>query len=169
VLENSIFALLALFLMIGAMMVIWSRETILSAFGFLVAMLAIAGLFALLDNSFLFLAQIMVTAGAVVVLSLMVVTSINLKEENLPKEPYKFRWIVVSSILVAPFGLLIYRSLISLHKSFAEVSSGYGGLEMVGDRLFTDWVLPFEIVSVLLLAAMLAAIVIARKEIRDDS
>jgi len=169
VLENSIFALLALFLMIGAIMVIWSKESVMSAFGFLIAMLATAGLFALLDNSFLFLAQIMVTAGAVVVLSLMVVTSINLREKSLPKEPHKFRWIVISSILVAPFGLLIYRSLISIEQGFGEVNDGYGSLKIVGDMLFTNWVLPFEIVSVLLLAAMVAAIVIARKERSHDT
>lgn len=164
-LENSIFAILALFLMIGAMMVVWSRESVLSVFGFLIAMLAMAGLFALLDNSFLFLAQIMVSAGAIVVLSLMVITSINMKEENLPDEPYKLRWILFTSVLVAPFSLLIYKALMTVHRSFTETKEGYGTLKVVGERLFSDWVLPFEIVSVLLLAVMLGAIVIARREI----
>lgn len=167
-LESSIFAILALFLMIGAMMVVWSKESVLSVFGFLVAMLAMAGLFALLDNSFLFLAQIMVSAGAIVVLSLMVVTSINTKEENLPNEPYKLRWILFSTVLVAPFSLLIYKALMTVHRSFAETKEGYGTLKTVGETLFSKWVLPFEIVSVLLLAAMLAAIVIARKEIKRE-
>ena len=167
-LENSIFAILALFLMIGAIMVVWSRESVLSVFGFLIAMLAMAGLFALLDNSFLFLAQIMVSAGAIVVLSLMVVTSINMKDENLPDEPYKLRWILFSAVLVAPFSLLLYKALTTMHRSFAETKEGYGTLKAVGESLFSEWVLPFEIVSVLLLAAMLAAIVIARKEIKRE-
>ena len=164
VLENSIFAVLALFLVGGSLMLLWSRQTILSAFGFLIAMLAMAGLFALLGNSFLFLAQIMIAVGAVVVLSLMVITTINLKEENLPDEPYKLRWMLFSAVLVAPFSLLMYRTLIYLQQQFGAVDEAYGSLKVTGKELFSHWVLPFEIVSVLLLAAMLAAIVIARKE-----
>lgn len=163
-LENSIFAILALFLIGGSLMMLWSRQTVLSAFGFLIAMLAMAGVFALLDNSFLFLAQIMVSVGAVVVLSLIVITSINMKEENLPNEPHKLRWILLSALLVTPFSLLMYRALTHIHQNFEAGKEGYGTLKMMGGELFGHWVLPFEIVSVLLLAAMVAAIVIARKE-----
>jgi NADH-quinone oxidoreductase subunit J len=145
-------------------MVLWSRQTVLSGFGFLIAMLAMAGVFALLGNSFLFLAQIMIVVGAVVVLSLIVITTINMKEENLPDEPRKFTWMLLSAVLVAPFSVLMYRTLVYLHHSFAETKEGYGSLKAMGGELFGRWVLPFEIVSVLLLAAMLAAIVIARKE-----
>jgi len=164
VLENSIFAILALFLMGGSLMMIWSRQTVLSAFGFLIAMLAMAGVFAVLENSFLFLAQIMVSVGAVVVLSLMVITSINMKEENLPNEPKKLRWILFSAVLVAPFSFLMYRALTHIDHSFGASQEGYGVLKNLGGELFSNWVLPFEIASVLLLAAMVAAIVIARKE-----
>jgi NADH-quinone oxidoreductase subunit J len=169
VLENSIFAVLALFLLGGALMMLWSRQTVLSAFGFLIAMLAMAGIFAMLGNSFLFLAQIMIAVGAVVVLSLIVITTINMKEENLPDEPLKLRWILFSVVLVAPFSLLMYRSLILLHHGFEKSVEGYGTVKAMGAELFSDWVLPFEIVSVLLLAAMVAAIVIARKEPSHDA
>jgi len=164
VLENSIFTILSLFLIGGALMVLWSREIVLNAFGFLIAMLAMAGLFALLDNSFLFLAQIMVSAGAVVVLSLIVVTTINLKRENLPKEPNKIRWMAISTLIVSPISLLVYKTLTMMDREFQKSVDGYGTLKVVGGEMFSSWVLPFEIVSVLLLAAMLAAIVIARKE-----
>jgi len=102
--------------------------------------------------------------GAVVVLSLMVITTINLKEEELPDEPAKGKWILLSALLVAPFSVLMYRSLSYLHQSFGDTKEGYGTLKMMGQELFGHWVLPFEIVSVLLLAAMVGAIVIARKE-----
>ena len=148
---------------------LWSRQTIISAFGFLMAMLAMAGVFALLENSFLFLAQIMVSVGAVVVLSLMVITTINLKEENLPREPHKLRWILLSALMVAPFSLLMYKALVFTHQSFESTEEGYGSLKILGGELFDHWVLPFEIVSVLLLAAMVAAIVIARKEPSHDA
>jgi len=148
-------------------MMLWSRETIVSAFGFLVAMLAMAGEFALLDNSFLFLAQIMVSVGAVVILSLIVITTINLKDENLPDEPRKLGWMLFSSLMVTPFALLMYRALIHLQQKLDTPKEGYGTLKSMGSELFSNWVLPFEIVSVLLLAAMLAAIVIARRETKQ--
>ena len=163
-LENSIFAILALFLIGGAVMLLWSRQIVLSLFGFLIVMLSMAGLFALLGNSFLFLAQIMIAVGAVVVLSLMVMMTINLREDRLPEEPSKLRWMLLSALLVAPFSLLMYRSLVHLHHSFRQAGEAYGTLGAMGSELFGHWVLPFEIVSVLLLAAMVAAIVIARKE-----
>jgi len=136
----------------------------LSAFSFMTAMLALAGMFALLENSFLFLAQIMVAVGAVVVLTLLVIVSVNIKESNLPEEPLKFRWMLLSALLVTPLALLIYRALTHMHRGWAETAEGYGSLRMMGQVLFHDWVLPFEIVSVMLLAAMVGAIVIARKE-----
>ncbi|MHC3995795.1 NADH-quinone oxidoreductase subunit J family protein [Thiomicrolovo sp. ZZH C-3] len=163
-LENSLFAVLALIMLSGAAAMVYLRQTLYGAFGFLCAMLAMAGLFALLENGFLFLAQIMVAVGAVVVLSLMVIVSVNAKDENLPHEPYKLRWILFSAVLTLPFGLLLYRALVHLHRGFAESAEGFGTLHAVGASLFQQWVLPFEIVSVLLLAAMLGAIVIARKE-----
>lgn len=163
-LENSLFAILALFMVGGSLAMLWNKQTVFGAFGFLVAMLALAGMFALLQNSFLFLAQIMVSVGAVVVLSLMVIVSVNAKEENLPKEPNKLRWIVLAALLSLPFGVLMYRTLVHLDRHFQNVAADYGTLKSMGEQLFSEWVLPFEIVSVLLLAAMIGAIVIARKE-----
>ena len=164
VLELSIFFILALFLSGGSLGMILFKQTLYSAFSFLLAMLALAGMFALLDNSFLFLAQIMVSVGAVVVLSLMVIVSLNAKDENLPDEEHKFKWTLISSILVIPFSLLMHKALQSTHLKFEETVEGYGSLKMMGKTLFTDWVLPFEVVSILLLAAMVGAIAIARKE-----
>lgn len=168
-LENSIFAVLALFLLLGSAGMIGFKQTLFSAISFMLAMLALAGIFALLDNSFLFLAQIMVSVGAVVVLTLLVIVSVNIKEVNLPNEPFKFRWIFLSALLVAPLAMLIYKALTHVHYTWAETEEGYGSLKMMGMTLFHDWVLPFEIVSVLLLAAMVGAIVIARKEQSHDA
>ena len=169
-LENSIFAILAIFLLMGSLGMIMFKQTLFSAISFMLAMLALAGMFALLQNSFLFLAQIMVSVGAVVVLSMLVIVSVNIKEANLPKEPAKFRWMILSAILVTPVAMLIYKALTHVHTVFEKTTTeGYGSLKMMGATLFHEWVLPFEIVSVLLLAAMVGAIVIGRKEQPYDS
>ncbi len=161
-LEISIFTILALFMLGGSIAMITNRQTLFSAFGFLVAMIGLAGMFALLDSRFLALAQIMVSVGAVVVLSMLTILTINVKLENLPLEPHKYKWILFSSILVLPITLLIYRSTTALYQSFSTMETISS--KIVGKLLFSNWVLPFEIVSILLLTAMVGAIVIARKD-----
>ena len=165
-LEISIFAILSLFIVGGSVAMIINKQTLLSAFGFLVAMLGLAGMFALLDSRFLALAQIMVSVGAIIVLSMLTILTINAKEENLPHEPYKYRWILFSSIIVSPFTLLLYKTLHSFGKGFEQGESFTATL--IGKTLFREWVLPFEIVSVLLISAMIGAIVIARKEKKKE-
>lgn len=161
-LEISIFTILALFMLGGSIAMITNKQTIFSAFGFLVAMIGLAGMFALLDSRFLALAQIMVSVGAVVVLSMLTILTVNAKEQNLPHEPNKYRWIIFSSILVLPFTFLLYKTLTVAHQSFAPMENVTS--KVVGKLLFSEWVLPFEIVSILLLTAMVGAIVIARKD-----
>ena len=119
-------------------------------------------MYALLDSRFLAKSQKIVSVGAVLVLSMLTILTVNAKEENLPQEPNKYKWIAFSSILVLPFTLLLYKSTSSLYSSFAlsEVATS----KVVGKLIFSEWVLPFEIVSILLLVGMLAAIVIARKD-----
>ncbi len=161
-LEISIFTILALFILGGSIAMITNKQTLFSAFGFLVAMIGLAGMFALLDSRFLALAQIMVSVGAVVVLSMLTILTINAKPENLPAEPYKYKWILFSSILVSPITLLIYSSTTMLFQSFSTMETISS--KVVGKLLFSDWVLPFEIVSILLITAMVGAIVIARTD-----
>jgi len=161
VLELSLFVILALFVLGGAVAMISSKQTLFSAFGFLVAMIGIGGMFALLHNQFLAIAQIMVAVGAVVVFSMLTILTVNAKEKNLPKEPHKWKWMLFSAVLVSPFTLLIYKVLGTLPNRFQEGETVTS--KVLGKTLFSDWVLPFEILSILLLSAMLAAIVIARK------
>ena len=162
--ETIIFILLSLFLLLGSLTVVAARRPATNAVGFMAVLLAVAGLFALLHLTFLFLAQVLVSVGAVVVLTLIVILTVNLKEEQLPKEPLKYLWIVVTSAVVAPFGWLLYRTLASVAHAFPPVEEGFGSAEATGRALFGDWVLPFEILSLLLLAAMVGAIIIGKKE-----
>jgi len=164
VLEISIFTILATFMLGGSIAMISNKQTLFSAFGFLVAMIGLAGMFALLDSRFLAIAQIMVSVGAVVVLSMLTILTVNAKNENLPDEPHKYKWILFSSFLVLPFTLLMYKSTTALYQSFSSMEAISS--KVVGKLLFSEWVLPFEIVSILLLAAMVGAVVIARKERR---
>jgi len=159
-LEYIIFFILAIFMLGGSLAMITNKQTLFSAFGFLVAMIGLAGLFALLDSRFLAIAQLMVSVGAIVVLSMLTILTVNAKESELPKEPNKYKWILGSIILVIPFTLILYKSLLTLPNHFAKMQ--VSNSKVMGELLFSGWVLPFEIVSILLLTAMLGAIVIAR-------
>lgn len=165
-LEISIFSILALFMIGGSIAMISNKQTVFSAFGFLVAMIGLAGIFALLNSQFLAIAQIMVSVGAVVVLSMLTILTVNARESNLPKEPHKYKWIIFTSILVTPFTVLLYKTLTILPEHFSAMETVNS--KVTGKLLFSEWVLPFEILSILLLSAMLGAIVIARKSKRKQ-
>ena len=160
-LEISVFSILALFMIGGSIAMISNRQTVFSAFGFLVAMIGLAGIFALLNSQFLAVAQIMVSVGAVVVLSMLTILTVNASEKSLPHEPNKTKWIIFTSILVAPFTILLYKALATLPDHFSTMETINS--KVIGKELFSEWVLPFEILSILLLSAMVSAIVIARK------
>jgi len=162
-LEIIIFSILAAFMIGGSLAMITNKQTVFSAFGFLVAMLGLAGMFALLDNRFLAIAQIMVSVGAVVVFSMLTILTINMKEKSLLVEPDKFKWIAFSIVLIAPFTYLLYKSLSSTALKFSTSIQTFD-TKAVGHELFTSWALPFEMVSILLLVGMLGSIVIARKK-----
>jgi NADH-quinone oxidoreductase subunit J len=153
-------------MIVGSFAMISNRQTVFSAFGFLVAMIGLAGIFALLNSQFLAIAQIMVSVGAVVVFSMLTILTVNAKEENLPHEPNKTKWILFTSLLVAPFTLLLYKVLATLPNEFVQLETINS--KIMGKVLFSEWVLPFEILSILLLSAMVGAIVIARKSKRKE-
>lgn len=163
VLELSIFSILAIFMLFGSIAMVVNKQTLFSAFGFLVSMIGLGGMFALLDNRFLALAQVMVSVGAVIVLSMLTILTINAREKSLPQEPHKMRWMLLSVVLITPFSLLLYTTLSEAYDEFNSMKTIDS--KMIGDVLFSKWVLPFEMVSILLLTAMLGAIVIARKTI----
>ncbi len=163
--ESIIFFVLAFFLLSGAIMIVFCKESIYSAIGFLMVMVAMAGMFALLHHSFLFLAQILVGVGAVVVLSIMIILSINLKDENQPQQNIMPSKIALTTLMVAPIvGLLLY-AVIKADFTFAPIAPNFGTIEAMGKELFTHWVLPFEIVSILLLGAMVGAIVLSHRRL----
>ena len=161
ILELGIFGILASFMLGGAITMITSKQTVFSAFGFLVTMIALAGIFAMLGSQFLAVSQIMVSVGAVVILSLLTILTLNAKDKALPNERHKIRWLIISSIVVIPFTILLYKVLTHIPQHFTQMQTI--NAKVMGKTLFSQWVLPFEILSILLLTAMIGAIVIARK------
>lgn len=147
------------------LLVIVLRNPVHSAVALVGNLFCVAALFALLDAHFLAAIQVLVYAGAILVLILFVIMLLNLRPEELGQAKQTATKIV-GSVLLAWVGIL----LLTLVKgqggsSMLDVPETYGTLESIGQLLFTSYLLPFEVASVVLLTAILGAVSIARKNI----
>ncbi len=166
-LNDLIFFILALSTLTSAIGTIYFRQPINSALSLIVTLLSIAGLFALLGGSFLFLVQIIIYAGAVVALILFIIMFLNIKEENLPDEPFKSRWIISMALIISPFSVYLI-SLVNTMKFKPLYVHDIGSIKDIGMALYTTWVLPFEMISILLLISLVGVVILAKKEKGHD-
>ncbi len=165
---DFIFLALAFFAISGAIAMIVYKNPMYSALGVLISMLSVAGMFALLNATFLFLVQIIVYAGAIMTLILFILMFLNIKEEELPKEPKKFTLIGIGVILMIPLNVLVLKAVSKLPaKDLLIKESDFGDIAPLGIQLYNNWLLAFELISILLLVALIGTIVLAKKR-RDD-
>jgi NADH-quinone oxidoreductase subunit J len=156
----------ALTLLFGFLVVAnpFSRNPVTSAMFLVMTMAALAGLFVTLHAFFIAAVQILVYAGAVMVLFLFVIMLLDLKEE----ERRKFNAFGIGAGLIAVGGIAaillksVWFSGVGQNKSAAVE----GSTVALGRELFTKYLLPFEIVSVLLLVAMVGVILLSKKELK---
>lgn len=140
------------------------RNTVAAALSLVVTMIALAGVFVLLEAYLVGAVQIMVYAGAIVVLFLFVVMLLNLRTDLFsPARSVLPRvlGVVASLALLAVLVPRVARHLPAL----AELPAGFGGFRSVGLALFTKYLLPLEATSLLLLAAIVGAVVLAKRRI----
>ncbi len=164
-LEYLLFAGLALVAAVSGLLVIIQRHAVYAALYLIITMGSVAGLYVLLDAHFVWAVQVLVYAGAIMVLFLFVIMLLNLPREDVPWAPRDFRRIVVAAALAV--ALLVELGLVvGLHAAPANGSPappGFGTTAMVGQLLFTKFLVPFEITSVILLVAIVGAMVLAKK------
>ena len=158
-----IFAFLTL--VCGALVVYnpFTRNTVTNAMFLVLSMISLAGLFAMLHAFFLAAVQVVVYAGAVIVVFLFILMLLNVDEEK------RRRIKVVSGAFSVIATALLASILIgAIGKSGLTEGEGTleGGTAALGSKLFTDYLLPFEIVSVLLLVAMLGVILLSKKDLK---
>ncbi len=141
----------------------FSRSPVTSAMFLVLTIVSLAGLFVLLHAFFLAAVQVLVYAGAVMVLFLIVIMLLDLRAE----ERERARAFSVVTGLVAA-GAILAIFLRSLRRSpLGETNPGLeGGTVELGRLLFQDYLLPFEIVSVLLLVAMVGAVLLSKKDLK---
>lgn len=157
-----VFALLALAGALG--MVLNLRNTVAAAMSLVVTMIALGAIYVLLEAHLIAVIQILVYAGAIVVLFLFVVMLLNLRQENLPA-PRSLGLKTLGVLAVAGGFVAFVRFLVPALPETQALPEGFGSYRYVGRALFTDFVLPFEVTSLLLLAAIVGAVVLAKRRL----
>jgi NADH-quinone oxidoreductase subunit J len=146
----------------GAIMVVTRRHPMASALYLILTLFAVAALFVLRQAHFLAAIQVIIYAGAVVVLFIFVIMLVNMPEDRLPVE----RNTALRVLGVVAAGLMILESAVIARRFGMPKlpAADSGSVEAVGRALFTDYLLAFEVTSVLLLAAVVGAIALAKKK-----
>ncbi len=155
------FAFLAL---VCGFLVIVNRNPVNSAMFLVLSIASLAGLFVLLNAFFLAAVQVLVYAGAVMVLFLFVIMLLDLKEEQ-RRTIRKFS-LALGGLAVAAVGSLLVRAIWFSGVGRATQPQLEGSTRSLGTSLFQDFLLPFEIVSVILLVAMVGVILLSKKELK---
>jgi NADH-quinone oxidoreductase subunit J len=163
--EQLAFWILSVLAVGSALLVVLHRNPVVSAMSLAFHLVSIAGFFLLLNAQFLAFLQVIVYAGAIMVLILFVIMLLNLKEEIQPHPAGSFqRWLAPLGTLA--FAVVVGRALVrGVPAAFGAIPEGYGSAATVGNELFLKFYFPFEAISLLLVAAMVGAVLLAKKRI----
>jgi NADH-quinone oxidoreductase subunit J len=168
------FLILALPMIATAVAVILHPNPVYSALALVLTLFLLAVYFLFLDAHLVAVLQILVYAGAIMVLFLFVIMLLNLQEESFATGRRGLRQIawLAGGVLILELFLLIRRSSIAPPTGLGtgaaggeKLPEGFGTVRVLGERLFTDFLLPFEIASILLLIAIVGAVVMAKRRI----
>jgi NADH-quinone oxidoreductase subunit J len=170
-LEAIVFYTLAAFIIGSAVLVVTARNTVHCVLFLVGNFLCVAVLYVVLAAEFLAVIQVLVYAGGIVVLYLFVVMLVNLRampEANLdPRRRSTLGFLVAAALLAEVSAILVYSASrpVAAPARGGSTAASAGNTETVGWLLYTDYLVPFEVASVLLLVAMIGAILLARKEV----
>jgi NADH-quinone oxidoreductase subunit J len=171
ILSQAVFHIFAALITLTSLMVVVSSHPVKSAVFLVVDLFLLAGLYAYMDSHFVAAIQVLVYAGAIVVLFLFVIMLLNLKADEL--RGFKFSAPEAGALLITLFSLLVMvvaslrgRSTgIGDHGFTLEAITAAGGnTHVIAMKLLTNFIWPFELASILILLAIVAAIVIAKKD-----
>lgn len=150
----------------SALMVITSKNPVFSVLWLIVTFFTISGHYILLNAQFLAIVNLIVYAGAIMVLFLFVIMLMNPSKDT---EPRKNKWLKLAGAVAGGSLLLVLvAALRSTEVKMDDLGAGNIGLiQTLGHVLFTEYVVPFEIASILFLSAMVGAVVLGKREIHS--
>ncbi len=166
--ETILFYLFGILAVVSALgMVLNTRNIVASAMSLVVTMISLGAIYLLLEAYLVAALQIMVYGGAIVVVFLFVVMLLNLSTDELPAGKLRFAKIalVIAGVAVLSQVLIALGQDPLLTAQPEAVPEGFGGYRQLGIALYTDYVLLVEMASLLLLAAIVGALILAKRKI----
>lgn len=160
-----LFGLLSIMAIFSGICVIFSRNPVYSVLYLIVAFFCIAGHYILLNAQFLAAVHIIVYAGAIMVLFLFVIMMLNLNNEEEPRKPI---WIQISAVVTGGILMLVLVGSLKGAETITMAQPQNSNIGLVGNLgkvLFTDFLVPFELSSVLFLSAMVGSVLLGKKQI----
>lgn len=166
--ETLFFAIITLVAIVSALLVISCKNPINSALALVMTFFCLATYYVMLDAPFMAAIQVMVYAGAIMVLIVFTIMLLNIRVDATKKHSHK----VLLGSIIGFFTLL--NTVVLLAKSRVAAPTGpysgemirqLGNTELIGKEMFTNFLLPFEITSILLLVAIVGAVILAKKKL----
>ena len=166
-LETVLFYVLSTIGIASAILVVTRRNPIIAALWLIVNFFCLAGLYLTLHAQFIAVIQILVYAGAIMVLFVFVIMLLNLGQEHALFEELSGKKIVAAGFGVAVIAEMMYIIAVAVYPAAHnfELAEKIGTVENLGQQLFTIYLFPFEITSLLLTAAIVGAILLAKKKL----
>ena len=163
--ERALFDIFGGLAVVASLGMVTRRNPLGAALSLVVAFLSLAALYAVLQAHLLFAIQLWVYAGAVMVLVLFVIMLLNLRDSESRPQPLGLGRFAIATLLVAAVGWKALGVLARESMDPVPLRPEFGTIAGVAGVLFTRWVLQFEIVSVLLLAVIVAVVVLAKRKV----
>jgi len=169
--DSVLFYVFALLTLGGGILTITRRNAVHSAISLIVSLLGVAGLYLLQEAEFLFAVQIVLYIGGIMVLFLFVIMLVNLDEAAKERQFSRY-WLVGVAAVTAVGAELAYFFYTGGPNAFhiepgamAAAPQAMGNTEVIAQSLFSEYLLPFEVASLLLLVAVVGSVVMAKKRI----
>ena len=160
-----VFYILAVIAIAGGLLMVTRKNPLSGAFALVLSMVALAGLFAMLLAEFIFVLQILVYAGAIMVLVIFTIMLLNLKSDEIKETPVgKFQVVFLAVICaVCAYGFIQVFSYLPGEE--VATPPDFGSIEGVGRMMLSNYLFPFEVISVLLLVAIVGVVLLAKRVI----
>ena len=163
--ELLLFAIPASLLILGALIVVFAKNPVHNAMGLVLTLTSLAILYITLNATFIAMVQMLVYAGAVMTLFLFVIMMIGVDKPEQTKEQIKGQKLLISGTLILLVSIIVFISLqngLNWNLLFPQSEISLEGTPAIlASALFTSWVFPFEVISILLIVATTAAIALA--------
>jgi len=160
------FVFLSVVAIVSAIVVVTHRNPVISAIALASNLIAIAGFYLLLHAQFIALLQVLVYAGAIMVLIMFVIMLLNLQaEDRLAIARGVVQRVLATLAAVAFVGMTAWLMLAHGPREMTPAPDGFGSVHSVGLALFGQFFYPFEVISLLLIAAMVGAVLLAKRSV----